>query len=205
MEGVCARLVGDLGLDLRPQELAVRWGDFFFRKIGVSANGRFRSLYACECESLCETLGALGRAVEPNPYVDDLRAYWRCPELHAEVHDVLGRLDVPVCIVSNVDRADLEAALRTHGLDVAETVTSDDARCYKPAAGVFELALARTGWARERVVHVGDSLHSDVAGARACGLRTAWISRANRIYDIGTDPPDHQFADLRGLLELSRG
>ncbi len=202
VEGVCARLVADLDLPLAAAALAVAWGDQFYHTIGASNGTRFRTLYECECVSLTATLETFSRRVDPAPYVAGLQDYWRRPPLHGEVHEVLAQLPVPICVVSNVDQADLEAALAAHGLDVADAVSSERARCYKPEPGIFELALERTGWARDRVLHVGDSLHSDVAGARAAGLRAAWVNRADRIYDIGTAEPDHVLEDLRGIVKI---
>jgi FMN phosphatase YigB (HAD superfamily) len=37
--------------------------------------------------------------------------------------------------------------------------------------------VAALGLAAHEVLHVGDSLTADVAGARAAGIRTAWINR----------------------------
>ncbi|MCU4974825.1 HAD family hydrolase [Halobacteria archaeon AArc-m2/3/4] len=45
----------------------------------------------------------------------------------------------------------------------------------KPAPEPFELALEALGTTPDRAVHVGNSLSSDVAGARAAGLRSVWI------------------------------
>ena len=202
VETLCGRLVRELELDLMPAELAVRWGEQFFAVIEASNAHRFQTLHACECQSLDATLRALDRQVDPTGYIADLRAYWRAPPLYPEVHDVLDALPRPVCIVSNIDRADLAAALETHGIRVANTVTSEQARAYKPHAAIFELALERTGWSADRVLHVGDSLHSDVDGARRSGIRSVWINRGSRIHDIGTARPDHTLSDLRGLVNF---
>ncbi len=85
---------------------------------------------------------------------------------------------------------------------IKHLVTSEDARSYKPHREIFEMALARTGWRRDRVIHVGDSLHSDVGGAMAAGIRSGWVNRAHRIHDIGNHQPDHEFVDLHGLTAL---
>ena len=53
------------------------------------------------------------------------------------------------------------------------------------------------------IIHVGDSLHSDVAGAHKVGIRAAWVSRADRIGDIGTEKPDFTWPDLRPLPHLT--
>ena len=57
----------------------------------------------------------------------------------------------------------------------------------KPSAVPFERALADLGAAPDAAIHVGDSLHADIAGANAMGLDSAWL-------DTGRDdgPRDHE-------------
>ncbi len=202
VEQVCQRLVDEHSLNVSASALAVMWGEQFFAAIERSNHDSFRTLFECECDSLVATVGPLAGLSDPVPYVEALQDYWRRPPLFEESAEVLAEIPVPVCCVSNADRHELDAALRHHGLRFEHVVTSQDARCYKPHPGVFEMAIARTGWQRERIVHVGDSLHSDIAGAGRCGMRTVWICRGNRISDIGSAQPDYAFADLRGLRDL---
>jgi len=202
VEGTCAAVIRDTGLALAPGDLAVTWGERFFSDLEQAHGERFLTLRALEEQSLVRTLAALGRAVDPRGYVQRLVDYWCAPPLQREVPEFLAACPVPICIVSNADTADLAAAIAHLGLRVAAAVTSEEARSYKPLPAIFELALARTGWRRDRVLHVGDSLHSDIGGARAAGLRCAWVNRAHRIHDIGTDDPDHEVGDLLELLPL---
>ena len=55
--------------------------------------------------------------------------------------------------------------------------TSEDARSYKPRKELFELALKGSGLAADEVIHIGDSMSSDVKGAGALGIRTLWLNR----------------------------
>lgn len=201
VERTCARIVADTGLPLTAGELSVVWGERFLTALESCSGDSFLTLAELEGRTLVETLAAYGRAADPGPYVGMLVEYWRHPPLQPEVGDFFAAFKYPVCIVSNADRTDAEAALAGHGLRVEALVTSEDTRSYKPDPRIFEVALQRTGWRRERVMHVGDSLHSDVAGARAAGLCAGWLNRAQRIHDIGTASPDHEFSDL---LDLAR-
>jgi len=80
-------------------------------------------------------------------------------------------------VVSNVDR-DLFAASRAKlGPAIADVVTAEDARAYKPARAVFEHALAYIDLPRDRVLHVAQSLYHDIAVAHELGLATVWIDR----------------------------
>ena len=46
----------------------------------------------------------------------------------------------------------------------------------KPNAAPFEYALGELDVGPEQAIHVGDSLHADVAGANAMGLDSAWLA-----------------------------
>jgi putative hydrolase of the HAD superfamily len=63
-------------------------------------------------------------------------------------------------------------------------VTSAEVGARKPAAAIFERALAVAGAAPAAAIHVGDSLEADVAGARAAGIEPVLIRR-----DLGPGPP----------------
>ena len=205
VHAAASRVVDDLRLPVSAERFAVLWGERFFSLIDRSNHDDFRTLRQCEDESLCETVAAMGLAIEPQPYVDMLESYWIAPPLHSEVKAAIERLHVPVCLVSNADTAGALGALAHHGLRFEHVVTSQEARCYKPHGGIFEFALRRTGWPREAVIHVGDSLHSDVKGAKQVGLRTGWVCREERIHDIGETTPDYTFATLQDLADLLNG
>ena len=89
-----------------------------------------------------------------------------------------------------------------HNLGFHAVVCSEDARCYKPDAAIFQRAATLLGVDPARCIHVGDSLHSDVHGAKQLGITTAWVQRVSRIHDIGTAEADHVIADLSDLTRL---
>jgi len=57
---------------------------------------------------------------------------------------------------------------------------SDEVGFRKPDARIFTRTLDALGVAPGRALHVGDNPHADVAGARACGMRTAHYAIAGR-------------------------
>lgn len=69
----------------------------------------------------------------------------------------------------------------------------------KPAAAMFEAALARTGRKAAEVLHVGDSVDHDVLGAQRAGLRAVWVNKEGRTWAEAT-PPD---ATIRHVTELA--
>jgi putative hydrolase of the HAD superfamily len=81
-------------------------------------------------------------------------------------------------VASNWDIS-LRDVLRTTGLRnlVDGVVCSADVGRAKPDPAVFHAALDLLGLPPERVVHIGDGLEEDVAGARAAGIEPILLHR----------------------------
>ncbi len=72
----------------------------------------------------------------------------------------------------------IEAVATRFGLHDAfdPLVTSVSCGIRKPGAGIFQAVLDSWGFGPDEVVMVGDLAHKDVAGAKALGLRTIWLT-----------------------------
>ena len=203
VEAVCKKIVSDCELRLTPLELTVRWGEEFFGLLGRSNRENFRTLYECERISLSETLDKLGAArADVGPYISELEEYWANPPVHADALEFLRKVRIPTCCVSNADTRPLHAAIERHGLRFDGIITSELAGCYKPDPAIFHKALSLLNLRPERVMHVGDSLHSDISGAQNAGISAAWIHRASRIHDIGKRTPELTVTSLPDLLPV---
>lgn len=102
----------------------------------------------------------------------------------------------PLGLVSNGAPGTQRAKLATLDLDsyfdVAVFGTPETG--VKPDPAPFHRALEALDVAPEHAVHVGNSLASDVAGARAAGVLTVWFCREDA---ADPDPaPDHAVDDL---------
>jgi 2-haloacid dehalogenase len=203
VESVCADIVRDQRMEMTAYDLSIHWGGRFFAGLDGCHAEAFLTLFEIEIKTLVETMQSLGQHIDPLPYVLKLQQYWRDPPLQPEALEFLATCRHPICLVSNADRADIDALLTRHQITLDHVITSEDVRSYKPHPHIFETALTKTGWCRERVIHIGDSLHSDVGGAIAAGLRSGWVNRVHRIHDIGTHEPHHEFTDLKGVLSLA--
>ncbi len=203
VESICRAVIEDHGLGIDVEELACQWGAKYFAAIEKLNGHAFRTLAEIERNTLIETIFPLTGRDDVGSYIMRLHEYLVRPTLYEEVPVVLQQLAVPVCIVSNADEKELRQACANLGLEFAYVVTSEEARSYKPGPRIFRQALELTGWSAEKVLHVGDSVHSDVEGAQGMGIRAAWVNRAERISDIGTAEPDYTWKDLRPLVEFS--
>lgn len=75
--------------------------------------------------------------------------------------------------MSNIDRHDLDAAIRHIDVPVPLILTGEEARSYKPRAGLFDAGLELLGLADDEVDHLRNSLSSDIAGVHALGVDVA--------------------------------
>ncbi len=102
-------------------------------------------------------------------------------------------------VVSNWD-VSLHDVLRRLGVEslVDGIVTSAEVGARKPSPEVFRRALELAGIAATDVVHVGDSLEEDVAGARAAGIEPILLARGPR-------PAGAEVRVINSLRELVPG
>jgi 2-haloacid dehalogenase/putative hydrolase of the HAD superfamily len=140
----------------------------------------FRSLADLNISSLTETAAHFGVRVDARQLCRRQTQLGPRPPLFADSRPFLAAVTMPVCLVSDADRDDLQAVLDHHGITVDSVVTSQDARAYKPRPEPFRLALQRLGLAATDVIHIGDSPASDIVGASQLGIDTAFVRRDDR-------------------------
>jgi HAD superfamily hydrolase (TIGR01509 family) len=107
-------------------------------------------------------------------------------------------------IVSNIDDDQFQPLWERIGLGPCfdAITTSEEAHSCKPHPGIYRHALGKAGnVAPELLVFVGDSLHYDVAGARALGMTTVLITDHGNPVEGGEDP-DHVIETMPQLLEI---
>jgi putative hydrolase of the HAD superfamily len=71
----------------------------------------------------------------------------------------------------------------------------------KPHPAPFERALDSLGAKPEHTLHVGDSLHSDVAGANAMGIDSVWIPYDEASH-VGDHEPTHRLESMSEFQSL---
>ena len=80
-------------------------------------------------------------------------------------------------------------------------VFAQDIGIEKPDPRTFQIAARRAGCELDQLLHVGDSLETDVEGAKAVGIRVAWLNRDGKPNESGTKP-DYEIALLTELPAL---
>jgi FMN hydrolase / 5-amino-6-(5-phospho-D-ribitylamino)uracil phosphatase len=84
----------------------------------------------------------------------------------------------------------------------AGAIGAEAAGAAKPDPRIFQALLARAALAPPAVLHVGDDPHSDIAGARRVGMRTAWVNRRGADWPVSVPRPDLEVRDLAELVRL---
>lgn len=199
---ICSVVADSVGAS--PTDVVARWGALFWAALDASHGADFRSQREICETTLASTIAEFGADADAGELSERQFAGWRSLPLRPASREFLEQAAVPICLVSNIDRADLEALLDHHGIRVDAVVTSEDVRAYKPRPEPFHRALEALGLAPSEVLHVGDSVRGDVAGAAALGIPMAWINRLGR-----PRPRDaairHEVRDLGGLFTLLPG
>ena len=184
---------------LDAEALLATWDRYFF---GAETE-TFLTLAEITEDSLAKAFREYRIDADPGPYVDRLEALWRQAKAYAEVPRVLEALDgFPRAVVSNADHAFLTDILDRNHLRFDAVITSESAQAYKPRPRIFEAALESLRVEPKYVVHVGDSLAADVAGASRLGMKTVWVNRTNVHRGPADARPDAEVRDLTTLPEI---
>ena len=132
--------------------------------------------------------------------------------LGRSTHLILGTLEVldqlqgryRMAIITNGINDVQHSRIRLSGLGryFPFIFTSEAIGVFKPARGFFEAVLAGIGQpAKERVLVIGDSLSSDIAGGVGYGLDTCWYNPRGE-QDKNGYPITYEIRELKQLLEI---
>ena len=105
-------------------------------------------------------------------------------------------------VITNL-RADLPPLVRQAGLEscLEFCVNSTLAGSEKPHPPIFLEALRRAAVEPGEVLHIGDQVRSDVAGARAMGMQAALLDRGGWHAPVEDCPKISHLGEVIGLLE----
>ena len=196
-----ARLLEDIA-DCSPvssnaRQIARDWN--FQSLCQASYAENFKTQRAIEIESLQCLLDHYQADLNAREMAERLFAYWQSPAVYEDAGRFLANNTLPICVVSNIDTADLSAACSYTGWNFDLVVTSESCRSYKPRPEMFLNALAKLDCRAHEVLHIGDSLSSDIAGAQALGIDVVWVNRKQRILPHNVKAPAYVVSTLDAL------
>jgi haloacid dehalogenase superfamily, subfamily IA, variant 1 with third motif having Dx(3-4)D or Dx(3-4)E len=179
----------------KPERKGVYWWNEFQAMCTNSYGDHFETQRSLEYKSLIKTIAHFKSDENAKELSDLMFENWVRPPIFQESKEFFKKSPVPTYIISNIDKNDIQKALKYHGLKPVGVFTSEDAKSYKPRKELFELALKKTGLYPKEVVHIGDSISSDVKGAEALNIRAIWVNRFNR-------ETHKDIVSVRNLLEV---
>lgn len=139
------------------------------------------SSYISEDDIVDELLNICKRELHLEENLKELHAafqrFWMYAPAYEDTKEFFESCPLPVYIISNNAGKYIEESMKDKGLHPAGIISSDMARAYKPHRAVFEKALEVSGCRADEVIHIGDSVSSDVEGAIAAGIRPVLIDR----------------------------
>lgn len=81
-------------------------------------------------------------------------------------------------------------------------VYAQDIGIEKPDPKTFKITVERAGCSLNQLLHVGDSLETDVKGAQVVGVHAVWLNRSEEPNDTSI-VPDHEIKSLTELPAVS--
>ena len=96
-----------------PAEVARTWSSIFRELTSVSLGTAFRLQRDLAQMSLAATVSRYHSAADPDALLEAQFSYWQRPRIQPDTQELLATT-LPACLVSNIDRADLVAALASY-------------------------------------------------------------------------------------------
>ena len=188
------KIISETGNGDDRSEIGSFWWKDFQKMFTDSYGEGFETQRVLEDRSIRHTLDRFGSDANADELSSMMFEHWVKPPIFEESKEFFESSPIPIYIVSNIDTDDIKKAVEYHDLKPAGIFTSEEARSYKPRKELFELALKGSGLKPDEVIHIGDSISSDVKGATSVGIRTLWLNR------FGKETPEG-VESIKNLLE----
>jgi 2-haloacid dehalogenase len=168
----------------------------------------YREVLARALRGVCAELGVEPTEPEAAAFGGSVGDWPAFPDSREALASLARRFRLAV--ITNCDDDLFAASNRRLGVTFDWVVTAGQVGAYKPSERNFEVAFARIGAPRERILHVAQSLFHDHVPAKRLGMTTAWVDRRHDRPGGGATPPasampDLVVPDLATLARLATG
>jgi 2-haloacid dehalogenase len=169
---------------------------------------RYREVLARALHGVCAELGVAPSKADEDAFAEAMGSWPAFPDTAGALRRLQERFRLGV--ITNCDRDLFARSNLRLGVTFDWVVTAEQARAYKPSLAPFRLALETMDVARERILHVAQSLFHDHVPAKELGLSSVWVDRRHDREGFGATPPAEATPDLtvpsmRALAELALG
>jgi 2-haloacid dehalogenase len=174
----------------RAKQLEYTWQrSLMQRYVPFSTVTREALAYACEALGLelrvAQMEGLMSEYLRLAPYPD--------------VADSLKNLRMKQAILSNGSPDMLLPLVQSSGLRFDAVISVDALKIFKPAPGVYALAVQKLGVAKDKIGFVSSNCW-DALGAKSYGFSVYWINRGNAPVDRLGFKPDRVLKSLNEIL-----
>ena len=164
----------------------------------------YREVLRSVCRNFGKRLGFQPTPCELEALPDSVPRWQPWPDTVAALKRLATRFQLS--IISNIDDDLFTRTREWLPLEFESITTAQQARCYKPGAAIFQMALQKASATPAQIVHVGQSIYHDVVPAQSFGLATVWVNRPSPRAGIGavkqaSGKPDLEVPDLATLAE----
>ncbi len=168
------------------------------REIRQQVWGRALSLYGISHRDAAELAATV--------YQQERRRTYRLfPDAVELLTAILGRFKTGI-ITNGAGDVQREKILVTGiGAFIDELFISGELGVGKPDPEIFRIGLQTLGVSSDEALHIGDSLSSDIAGAKSAGMQTVWVNRKNMPRDPQLPTPDIEIPSLTNLMPILLG
>ena len=203
------QIIKEQELNVEAARLWQEWraGELDFRANRIKPESAFQSYFQGWRDCFVRAYEVLGLKGDPSAAARKSILDMSLRDPYPETMEALRQVQQQgtTAILSNADDDYLLPNVELIGLDFKTVLSSEAARAYKPAPGLFQQMLQRLDVSSGETVYVGDRQFEDVLGASQAGMRSVWINRSGAALDPQLPAPDYQISSLLELPAVLAG
>lgn len=177
------------------EEVFCYWWKTFREKLAYANGENFRTQREVALDNFKNVLEHFHSLEEPEKLLSRMEEHWCSTPIYEDARIFMEKVKLPVYFVTNSDDKYIYESLKMHNLHPEGVITSEQAKYSKPRKEIFLYALQKTGLKAKEVIHVGDSLQSDVKCPGEAGIKSIWLNREAK-------PVPEGVVSVEGFTEL---
>jgi 2-haloacid dehalogenase/putative hydrolase of the HAD superfamily len=177
------------------------WWKEFISLCNVHNGKNFKLQKEIEYISLKSTIAKYESNINIENELEKQFDYWKKPAIFSDSIFFLEKIQFPVIIVSNIDRNEILEAITHTKIDIKNIITSEDTLYYKPNENMFKIAMEQNNLDANEIIHIGDSLSSDILGANNVKIKSIWLNRKDK-QNKSNAVPDMIAKDFIEIMDL---
>jgi len=166
--------------NVNKNEVGQYWWKEFVSLCNIHNGNNFKLQKEIEYISLSNTVLKFNSNINVKNELEKMFEYWKKPTIFSDSMVFLENIKLPVIIVSNIDNNEIQEAVANNNISVEKIITSEDALFYKPNENIFKMAMEKYNLNANEIIHIGDSISNDIAGANKVNIRSIWLNRNDR-------------------------